>query len=279
MAEIYLNIFMSVILHFFREGRKKVFQFLAVVVCSGSGTTFSLESLKMASFFDDSYPELCRAHATGSERDFNALARKVRPKLAAYAARLTYVRPLGAVGLDDYVQEGLITVWRKITEYRFICPVCREAFIERESFRSHCTFQHGEEFEPVKTLEQWLNRSVKQYMLNHLRDMGRPERKRELTVYNSESVGAYSENTASIRPDRAMFSRMAVEQVEYLVMNERNPKVRMLVSGCLEGCDRSMIWERMAAAGLAKTPKSACVCVNRLMKRREVWRDYRAALV
>lgn len=278
MVEIYLNIYMSGMIQFFSDSLKKVFHFTSAVVSSTLGTTEILERVKMASFFADAYPELCRAHATKAEGDFNALIWKVRPNLVKYAGKLSMVRPLGAIDFDDYVQVGVITIWRKLPDYRYICPVCDQRFPHSAEYIEHCKREHGDTLEPVKTLEQYLNYSIKAYMKNHLRSMSRSERKPDVFVPGEPPVGSYSESLAGTRPDVATISRLAVERLEYLVTKETNPKVRMLVAGCLDGDERPVIWEHMAAAGLAKTPKSACVCVNRLMKRREVWREYRAAL-
>jgi hypothetical protein len=278
MMEFCLNIYMSGMKQLFSDIVRKVFHFGFGVVSSTLGTTTPPEQYEMASFFADACPELSRAHETGRDTDFNALIRKVTPKLQAYAGKLALACPLGAVDLNDYVQEGIIIVWRNLSRYRFICPLCNAKFQRLDSFKDHGESDHGEAIEPTVSLARWLDYSIKRYMKNHLRSMRRSERKAEDFFPMDFTVGDYTENTSLIRPDVAMFSRLAVERLEELASIESNPKVQMLVKGCLQGTERPTIWKEMAASGLAKTPKSAAVCVNRLMKRRDVWRPYRVAL-
>lgn len=282
MTEFHLNIYTSVIVDFFSTIVRKIFPFMVVVVfCQGCTLVTdgqNGEPLEMTSLFSGAHLELVRAHSTGSEADFTCLVQKIQPNLKRYASRVAYRCPFGAIDIDDYVQIGIIAIWRFMPGFKYLCPLCDERFINLSLYTNHCETIHGEVMEPVKTLEQWLTYEVKQYMSNELRS-----RFRRYNYIGLETDIISSEDDIFKRaypgPDEMAISNQIVERIKELIKHEQNKRLKSFVGGCIKDEKPVDIFRSMVDEGLSRSTQSARVGVRMLRRRPNIWRLYRQALV
>ena len=143
---------------------------------------------KASNFFHTSYPELIRAHSSGKQSDVNKLCRKLQTDLRPYAARLANNFHFTTIDLNDFIQEGLISLIRYLPKYRYICPNCDERFKWVGEYNSHCRDEHRRLIKPVQNIRSFLSGIIRGSMLNFLRAQLQWKRSPIIFINDSSAV-------------------------------------------------------------------------------------------
>ena len=228
------------------------------------------------SFFDGLYSQLSRVQATQNREDFDILVRGVKPRVTAYAAWMKSRYNIPTVDIEDYVQEGLIALWRFLSKFRYICPDCKEEFKRCQDYVAHRKGEHGSVVQTLQKLAPYLDFRIKRYMRNLKRSqLNTKKRSAAVTVHMDETFDMPDENPNA---EALVCSVEALQQLRRLVDAETNAKIKIFVAGCLRGREVRDIYKCMVREGLAGTEQSARITVANLRGREEL-KAYRHALL
>lgn len=240
-------------------------------------TTSGQEPIGMT-FFDAAQNELIKAQKTGSKNDLNKLIRKIQSSVLAYAYVMAQRFRIRTIDADDFSQEALtaLLIWLDI--YRFICPICGARFKVPENFIEHCIENHGEELEPVKTIDVYITHMMKLAMFNLLKRHYAKKRATYLTLSLDPFLEGFDRTLIDMEtPADLTASKQVVQTVRELAWRERNNKIGFFILCCLEGKPPTEIYFSMGERGAFKNYDAARVTVNNWRKRGRL-EKYREAL-
>jgi hypothetical protein len=182
---------------------------------------------------------------------------------------------------EDYVQECLLVASKKILEYVFICPECRERFQTESELHNHCIDKHNQEKSPLVCIETYVSIWITKQILN-LRAFQRAKKRNISTTINAGLEVFIRPELRSCRiednPLQVTESRQIQERIEAKLQAERNQNIRIFVNRLVQGGQKNDAYQDIADQGLASSTESARVNIYNIQKRTRLFDPYRKIL-
>lgn len=96
--------------------------------------------------------------------------RDIKKLFASMAFNNIRNSPTTMLDQDDLVSIAFIEMWRALSKYKFICPVCGLKALTHNAYQRHVNKAHGTYLEPKPTIDKYILYNAGAYMQNAIRN-------------------------------------------------------------------------------------------------------------